>query len=281
MSYTPRTIAVIQAQIIANKNLQTNLSGLNSPSNVSYWKLFTYLQAVGINLLENILSLLQIEIEATVAKGVPGTSSWIRDQVLKFQYQVSPPQVVQINSDFTVSYPIPNPALFAITNCAIVPGNAGIISVKVATGTPPAAISGSVKTALISFLNTILPAGAVFQVISVAADTLRVDAEIFYNGQYTGNIQSAVEAALTDYMNDLPFNGVVKVSDIEKTILSVAGVTDVTFSQITATPNGGGGIDMVLASTENSRSYQTYAGYIINDGSNPFSSTLTYTVANN
>lgn len=281
MAFIPRTIAQIQAQIIASKEADSNLSGLTSTSQVSYWRLWVFIQAVAINLLEQIMAIFIGEVETIVASGVPGTAPWIRSEVLKFQYSATTPQVVEVNTtDFTIGYPTVDPTLQIISSCAVVPNLSGTIVVKAATGTTPAPLSSPQVTALGSYLTEILPAGAVFQIISANADTLRVDGTVYYNGQYTATIQASVEAALTAYMAALPFNGVVKVSDIERAILSVAGVTDVTFTLIRAKPDGGTNTDLVSASTELSRSYQTYAGYIVNDGTNPFSSTLTYLVAN-
>lgn len=275
-----RTIAVILNQIVEAKNAETELAGLTSTSQVAYWKLWAYVQAVAINLFEQILDLFKIEIEDLLASNVPGTVPWIVNQVEKFQYSATNPQVVQINNDFTVGYGTVDETLMIISNVAVVPKNNGQNDIKVATDDPPTQLSAPQVVALSAYLDDILPAGCLYQVVNAAADTLQVDAVVYFNGQYTGVIQANIEAALGVYMNALPFNGMIKVSDIEQAILAVDGVTDCTFSQITVVGDNGVTTDLVLASTEIVRQVQTYSGYVIEDAGNPFATTITYTVAN-
>lgn len=276
MAYTARTIAQIQAQIIVNKGLQTSLSGLTSTSKAAYWYLFTYITAVAISLLEQIWAILVNEIETDVSKAVPGTINWIQARVIDFQAG----NVIQLNTDFTLSYPDPQLPLI-ITSAAVTAGSTGALSVKVAKGgTTPTALSGGEITELTSYLSAILPAGQIPQIISSAADTLQVNAIVYYNGQYNSVISANVIAALNTYMTLLPFNGLVKVSDIEKTILGVTGVVDVTISQITITPTIGSVANLILASTLVARSYQTYSGYLTNAANpNDFPTTITFQVA--
>lgn len=275
MPYTPRTIAQIQSQIIFNKNADANLSVLNSTSQVSYWNLWTFITAMAISLLEQIMSIFIADVETVVSKAVPGTALWIQSEVFKFQAG----DVVSINSDFTIDYPIINVSNQIIKACAVVVSPSGAISVKVAKGSPLAPLSGGEVTELNSYLDTILPAGQTTGIISVAADLLQVNAIVYYNGQFNSVIQTNVNAALTDYLSIIPFNGLVKISDIEKVILGVQGVVDVTFSQITVTPFSGSPANLILASALVSRSAQTYSGYLVNDPGNLFSATITYSVA--
>ncbi len=271
MPYVPQTIAQIQANIIAQKQSQPALNGLTSTSKVAYWNLWTFIFAVASSLLQQIWAGLVDEIETDVAKAVPGTALWIQSEVLKFQDG----DVVQINSDFTISYPVIDTTKQIITAAAVVVGSSGSINVKVATGSPLAPISGTQLTELQAYLGAILPAGQVPNVISIAADTLQVNATIYYNGQFNSVIQANVIAALNSYMNLLPFNGLVRTSDIETTILSVDGVVDVSFTQITV-----GAIDLILASLILLRSTQTISGYLNNaTAPNDFANTLTFIVA--
>jgi hypothetical protein len=248
-----------------------------SPSNVAIWSNFLNTIATEIFTLEQLNNVFQTEIEATVAKAIPATAVWIKDEIMKFQY----PDVAQINPDFTVSYNAINAVLQIITAAAVIPSSSGLINIKAAKGSPRVPLSAPELTALKAYCEIFLPAGALTNIISVDADTLQINAEVFYNGQYAANIQADVIAALTAYMASLPFNGVVKNSDIETVILGVAGVTDVVLQQVTATPFGGSPIDLILGSLEQLRSYQTYSGSI-NNAAAPFdlATTLTFTISN-
>ena len=275
-----RTIAVIKAQILASVAADSDLAVLTSQSQTAYWRLWCYIQAVAINLFEQIIDLFTIEIETLIASNVPATVPWIRAEVLLFQYSAANPQVVQINDDFSVGYATVDETLQIISNCAVVPKNNGQIDIKVATDSPPTQLSAPQVVALSAYIDDILPAGALYNVVNAAADTLRIDGTIYYNGQYNGTIQADVEAALAIFMASLPFNGVIKVTDIIQALLDVAGVTDVNLSQITVVGDNGVTTNLILASTEVVRSVQTYSGYVIEDVGNPFSTTLTYAVAN-
>ena len=283
MAYTPRTIAQIQAQILAYKNAQSALSTLTSTSKTAYWNLWIFIQAVAINLLEQIMSIFMSDIEAVIAEQVPGTAPWIKQQVLNFQYG----DVVQINADFTIGYPAADTKALIVSQCSVATLTNGFINIKVATGTPPVPLDGSPGnsgpqvSALSSYLTTILPAGATFSITNQASDTLQVNAVIYYNAQYNTSIQENVIAALNTYSTSLPFNGIVKVTDIERTVLAVSGVTDVVISQITCV-GGGTTVNLVLGSTVLSREYQTVSGYLTN-ASSPYdyANTLSYVISNN
>lgn len=275
-----RTIAVIKAQILASVAADSDLAVLTSQSQTAYWRLWCYIQAVAINLLEQIIDLFTIEIEDLISSNVPATVPWIRAEVLLFQYSAANPQIVQINTDFSVGYATVDETLQIISNCAVVPKNNGQIDIKVATDSPPTQLSAPQVVALSAYIDDILPAGALYNVVNAAADTLRIDGTIYYNGQYNGTIQANVETALNTFMNSLPFNGVIKVTDIIQAILDVAGVTDVNLSQITVVGDNGVTTNLILASTEIIRNVQTYSGYVIEDAVNPFSTNIIYAVAN-
>ena len=280
-----RSVAVIQNQIRASLAGTPIAVLLNNTSMVSIYNLMIYVVSVGINLWEQLADNYVTTIEAIVANAVPGTPPWIQAQALLFQYNATTPDFVAVDPvTFAVEYPIPNPSDRIIGNCAVVVGPTGIVIIKVTTGTPPGPISSPEKTALTSYFNTILPAGQTFNIISVLADLLQINGNVYFNGQYGASIQANVIAALNTYiatfststLNGGSFNGIIKVTDIEKVILSVPGVTDWDCSQITATPTGGSPINLVLADQQLLRNYQTYSGYVANDPGNPFSSTLTF-----
>lgn len=280
MSYTPRPIAQIEAQIDNAVSSFPLLGPIAANiSNVSIFTNWIYVIAFAINALEQLWAILQDELETIIAQGVPGTAPWIQARTLAFEYG----NTIVINTDFTVSYVTPNTALQVVEQCAVIISN-GTAIVKVTgvagplDGSP--GTSGPECVALTTYLNTICPLVPI-QLINALADILQVNATIYYNGQSNVGIQALVIAALAAYMAALPFNGTVKLSDIEKVILAVPGVVDVTFSQVTATPNGGTPVNLVLANTVMSREYPAYAGYIVNDPANLFANTLTFVVSQN
>jgi len=278
MAFQARTIAQIQSQIIASKNANSDLSGLTSTSQVSYWNLWSFITAVAISLLEQIMVIFFSEITTIEGQSHGGTATWIQNEVLQFQY----PDVVQVNSDFSIGYATFNSALQIISNCAVTTTGNGQVVIKAITS--GGALTADEKTALNSYLQTILSPSQIYSVISQAADNMVVQGTVFYNGQYAAAIQSNVIAALQAYItkfstspyNGGSFNGVVKLSDIENVILSVPGIVDWQPLNVNVTPFGGASFPLMTNGTINSRLYQSYAGYIAE--SDAFS-LLTFTVS--
>ena len=290
MSFTPRTISQIQKQIISTKESLPDLDGLTSTSSVAYWNLMTFIQAVASNLNEQAMAVFLDEIESVVALSVPGTAPWIQNEVLKFQYNTSTPQVVEVKEDFTIGYATVIPADQIISNCAVIVSSTGVLNIKVTTGVPAAPLNASQLVALNSYLNTVLAAGQYINVVSQNPDELAVYGTVFYNGQYNAAIQANVIAALDAYILKFStsaqsggsFNGLVKLSDIENVILAVDGVVDWQPSQVTVTAFGSlAPVNLVLSNTIISRSALAYSGYLKNDSANPFSATLSFAVAQN
>ena len=265
MAYTPRSIAVIQAQLIAKASNYPLLAPiLPNSSKVSKWTNWTYIIAFCINSLEQIWAILQSDIENTVLIAAPETVQWIQAKSKLFQYNASVPQVVQINADYSISYPIINPQYQIVTQCAVIANGLGGLIIKVATGVPGslAAIGSTQLTAFTSYLNEILGADITFSAISKNADVLAITANIYFNGQFNGSITGDMNNAINNYLASIPFNGIVKVSDLMNAMRSVAGCTDVLLTTVSATPDGGGTTNLVSAQQVQAPEYQTYAGYI-------------------
>ena len=90
-----RTIATIQNQIIANKNADTNLSGLTSPSMSAVWLAWSFICAVAINLFEQLLDVFKTDLESNLPGSALANGAWIQNQVLNvFQYDATTPQAL-------------------------------------------------------------------------------------------------------------------------------------------------------------------------------------------
>lgn len=284
MSFTPRIWQLIQRQIKASIAADPILSSeLTSTSPVSHWNLWTMIQALTSNLNEQAQAIFIDEVDTIVSQAYPNTAPWIQSQILLFQYSITAPYLVAITNN-TVAYPSIVPSDQIISNCAVTVGLVGIITIKVTTGSPAGALNASQIIALKSYLINFLSPNQKYTLISTTADKLWIAGTIYYNGQLNGSIQGSVVTILNAYISTFStsqtsggsFNGVVKVSDIEKIILGVTGVTDWVPSQISITPAVGSQQDLVLANTIIERSFGTYSGYIQEDSGNPFSTTLTF-----
>ena len=298
-----RTIAVIQAQIVAYKNAQTALSGLTSPSQTAKYTTWIFIQAVAINLFEQLLDIFKADFETKVNASFTGSPSWVKDKVFKFQYDATTPQITQL-INFIPSYPIVDATKLIVTRCTVktLPNN--VVSVKVAQQEPPIALTAPQLASLTGYLSQggngtlsgygtgIGFAGVTFVPQSFTSDKLYLSAQIIYNGQYSSVIQTNVINAINLYLKNIPFDGLVRVVDLIGAILpdydngilinGVDGVIDLIITDLAIradTTPFTSKTYLVQSKLELLSSYPTYAGYIVGETTtlNTLTDTLTFT----
>lgn len=278
-----RSIATIKQILIDEKNSQSALSGLTSTSQTAIWNLWFFIVASCIAIFEQLQDKFKIDLETIAYNTPPNTPQWTREKIFKFQYNATTPQVAELNTTtFVVDYPIINTAFNIITRCAIVTENNLNVSVKVAKSSPPVALSGPEQTALEAYIETWGSVGIKYVVINQPSDKLEVVADIYYDSQYATVISINVEAAINNYMANLPFNGVISNQAIVDAIQATQGVQNVKLTRILVRRNSvayGAGVTLYnLASGVDAVKYQTYAGYVEEETTalHDFGTTLTY-----
>lgn len=257
-----------------------------SPSAVALWANFLDTIATEIFTLEQLNNDLETEIEGTIKGVTTPTDAWWRKQILLFQYNSSNPQVVQIDQvNFAPYYPTINESYRIIQEAAVITDSNNIVQIKVSKGAINGyVLSNSEATALNAYISTIAPSGIQWQIINVLPDQLCLTgAIVYYNGQFSDVIKVNVIAAINNYLLNLPFNGIVKISSIEDAIQAVSGVTDVTIPLVSARAAG---IGQTFANkTDFNRFWQTYSGQIIEEttAGHTFSdsASIQFVVANN
>lgn len=261
-----RTIEQIQASIITNIQSTPELSGL-SGSNRAIWRLFSYVVAVAILLLEQIMDVFKAENETKISSATPNTSNWLTSKVFQFQYSATNPQIVQLNN-LVASYPVIDASLQIISRCSVVTTLSNKVLIKVAKQEPPVALSSGELSALQGYINTIGVAGVTYNCISQDADRVYVNADIFYEGQYSATIQGTVVNAINTFLASLPFNGQLKISDLELAIRNTTGVNDVLIKDVKVRGESitfSNGTFLIQNKTTISRLFPTISGYIIEE----------------
>lgn len=272
-----RTIAQIKAQIIAEKNNQAALAGLTSTSSTAIYNLWAFIQAVCINLFEQLIDVKIEEIETTVYTAIVPSDQWVRQKALEFQYDATTPQVLQL-VNFVPSYPVVNPDLRIITRASVKTQGSKIVLVKVAKNEPPEALSAPELSAFQDYLSQggsptdpaigFGFAGVQMTARSTAPDKLYLAGTIYYSGRYSAVIQANVVSALEDYMSNLPFDGNISVLGITDKIQSVVGVVDMLFTDIAMRADAvafGSKTYLIQSSTQTLTSLPTYAGYVVEE----------------
>lgn len=224
-----RTIEEIQQAIINTKEADPVLSGLTSTSNVSVWRLWTYVVAVCQWVLENLFDAHREEVSGMLATQKPHTLQWYVTKAKQFQYGVA----LETGSD---SYPAPttDPSVGIIQYAAAVELT-NLVRLKVATigtGGVLSAISAPQLTAFEAYMRVIKDAGVRIQVTSGAADILQLALNIFYDplvldntgARLDGTSYTPVKDAVNALLSSLPFNGLFVINNLIAALQAIDGV---------------------------------------------------------
>jgi hypothetical protein len=260
-----RTIEQIQSSIISDIQAQPELAEANTNSRRGIWRLITFVQASAILLLEQIIDVFKEENEIKINSAIPATTSWITKKVFDFQYSATNPQVVQL-VDLVPSYPIVDSSLRIITRCSVVTTISGQVIIKSAKSEPPVALSNTELSSLQSYVNIIGVPGIKYTCFSSESDRVYIDVDIYYDGQYSTVISGTVQNTINTFLSKLPFNGQLKVSDLEFAIRNTIGVNDILFKNLKVRANSTTfetGTFLIQNNTVISRLFPTIAGYVV------------------
>jgi hypothetical protein len=280
MGYTPRTIAAIKQQIIDQIPNYPALAALSANlSQVAKYGLWAFISSVGINLLEQLFSVFQVEIENIVKYAPVGSEPWMQQKVLEFQYDATTPQILTL-VDFAPVYDPVDITKRIITRSSVKTAANNTVYVKVAKNDPPVALSAPELSALQSYLTdggdgTFAGRGrglgfAGINIIaqSFTSDKLFLSGTIYYNGQYSPTIQANVIDAINAYLSALPFDGSVSLLGITDAIQSVTGVNDLLLNDVAVRANTTPFLSKIFMrqnKTDILSIYPTYAGYVVEE----------------
>ena len=275
-----RSVEQINNEIIAKVESTAELSELTSSSRRSIWRLFAWVIAYIQSLFEQKTDLFKSEIETIVDYSVPNTASWLQQKAFKFQYDAVTPQVITL-VDLVPTYPIVNEDLQIVSRCSVKADLSNNVKIKVAKSEPPVALTSGERSALQDYINVIGCAGINYLVSSGTSDKLYIQADIYYQGQYSAIISDNVISAIENYLSQLPFDGQLLVSDLERTIRQTTGVKDVVLKNVRARANGtalSSASYLVQSNAVISRNWNTVAGYIVGEttASNTLADTLNF-----
>ena len=279
-----RTVGEIQQSIIDAKNADPVLNGLNSPSAVAIWRLWSRITAAEIETEEQLWDVFKAELEQIAREAVPGTADWLQKRVLEFQYDAGNPQVITV-IDGKATYPTIDEALRIVTRAAVKEQVNNRVLVKVAKDDGGGGLTPLVTAelnALISYLDKIGFVGIAIDTVSLLADRLRFEGEVFYSGEYVETtVKTNVIAAIKAYMDSVSvvnFNGVIVREQIIDAIQAVKGVTGV--DTLNVNIKGRANAVPLGSAVVIERTYETAAGYIIEEDTagNTFDDTITMTL---
>jgi len=266
-----RSISDIQTQI--NTELVAAFAAINITIDPTKWskrnmmRLFCYIFSVCTAYLEQLMDVLKLSLEKTASQSAAASGLWIQAQMFAFQYSSTDPQVLQLVGTIPV-YPLIDVTLRIITACAVKSTASNEVTIKVAKGNPFVKLSPSTELAAAQgYINQLGSAGINYTVVSLDSDKLYVNADIYYQGQYSAVISANVIAALNSFLQNLSitnFDGSLKMTDLENVIRNVTGVNDVVLLNVRGradTDSYSAGINLILNKQTQQRLWNTIAGY--------------------
>jgi hypothetical protein len=231
-----RTINEIQngmlTEIASNEVLSVRL---NSTSKVAIYRLFTYIVAGSIWVLEMLFDNHKKEIDTAIYEQKSGTPRWYRNMTLGFQFgfDLLEDSDKFDNTGFTADQ---IEASKIIKYCSVkesIESNRLTIKVAGESGEDLIPLEGTELIALKEFLAEIKYAGVKINVVNNPADKLLLNMAIYRdvlvideNGSSIINGGKPVEKAIHDYMKALPFDGELVLNDLVAKLRAVDGVNN-------------------------------------------------------
>lgn len=227
-----RTIEQIQAEIIAAKSADANLSALTSGSVTAIWRLITRVVAKAIVTMEVLFDSFKLDVDSAIATLKPHTARWYQQKALNFQYGYSlvDGQDYYDNSALTVDQIA---ASKIVSNAAVTdtPGQLVVKVNKTVSGvlTP---LATAEYNAVVSYLAEIKDAGIRISVLTFDADKLKLVIDCYYDpiilgptgARLDGSSNTPVKDAINNFLLTLPYNGVFVKAHLVDAIQAVDGV---------------------------------------------------------
>jgi hypothetical protein len=205
-----RTFVEIAQSIFDDKNSRSELYSLNSTSKAAIFRNWVFISANAQQSLEIIQDRFKSEIETIIASNAVGTPSWYVERIKEFQLGDDLSLVGNVYRYQTI-----DPSKQIVAACSFIENSGGTVTLKTAK------LNGVALTALLS-------------ITSLLADQLVVSGcTIYYDSIFDPDVvKTAVEGALQNFMNSLPFDGKLRLNDVIDVIQEVDGVEDVTITHL-------------------------------------------------
>lgn len=254
----------------SNQQLLNDLSSINK---VAIWRLFYWIFAYGLHIIDTLMDYHKSEIETIMNSKVPGTIQWLHHEIFKFQYGYN---LTWIDNKYQYTQYDANAQIIKYCSVSQV-GNQLRIKVAKDVNGMPSPLNINEYNALINYVEQIKFAGTNSVITSTQPDKLKLQATIKYNpqvlnnnGELLGNPTiKPVENAINSYLKSLTFDGKVVKNTLIDYIQKADGVVDVILIDLSATYGN-------LLYHQIDDEYQTDAGYIIIDTQNPLNQSINY-----
>jgi hypothetical protein len=226
-----RTVETIQNEIITQVQ-NTPQFGVLSTSKTAIWRLWTYIVASAIQLLESIFDNHKQDVTAALAKLKPHTTRWYQTKALSYQHGYALPDGEDSYDNLNLTDN--DIAIAKIVKYAAVIERGDKLEIKVAKAISgfPTVLDSTELAGFTNYVNDIKDAGVKVEVISATNDNLRLKLDIYYDGKVLdatgvrldGTDSASVQTAVKSFLNQLPFDGVFVLANLVDALQKVEGI---------------------------------------------------------
>lgn len=228
-----RTIDEIQQSMLDAIAADATLSGVaTSTSKVAMYRLFTRIVATCAWTVEVLFDTLRTEINDLLANLKPHTARWYANKSKAFQYGYDLAADSDIYDNTGLTEEQIDDSLI-VKYAAVVEGDDKVLRVKVAKeSTDLEPLDAGELAAFTEYMGRIKDAGVKLNIESNEADKLKMSLEIFYDPlilnsdgeRIDGSDPEPVQNAITEYLKNLPFNGIFVLAYLVDALQQVDGV---------------------------------------------------------
>jgi hypothetical protein len=224
--------------------------------------MWLYIVALAMHLHEVLWDAFKAEVEDIAARAIPGSKQWYADRAREYQHGASllfdPATYRYFYADTTSDAAIAQKIVTRVSVQEVFTSGFSGVRMKVAKSDPPEALDSTEETAFTFYMQRLRFAGVAMEVITRAADEVRVELAIYYDGTVPLNdIQTRVEDALNAFLAAIPFDGMLYKNKLIDALQSTSGIKDVEVLGLYARPDGGSFWVNVA------RAYQPVSGYYL------------------
>lgn len=266
-----RSIQTIFNAIIASKEANSALDGLDTTSVTSVYRQWAWITATVHYVIETMLDLFRVEMQVMLANLKPGSLLWYQAMCKAFQLG---DDLSWINGQW--AYALIDPAKQIIAQCSVSEGERGLV-IKIAklSGAEWVPLDAGELAAFTSYVSKMKFAGTKVVIVNSAANLLKISATVYYNplvlnqnGELIAGGSKPIVDAISQYLGALPFNGRLMITALTDAIQAASGVEDLQLTNVQQKNGASAYADIVV-------SHIPESGYFKIDPDNPLD--ITYT----
>jgi hypothetical protein len=250
------TIAEIFNQMVEEKKTLPSLDGLaepagadharnllnelNTESKVSIWRLFLWIPATAIWVFMQLLDKFKVDVNTLIAARTNyGHPLWYRDEALNYQHGY---QLLWRGSKYY--YQVNDESAKVVKFCATqLIDRTCVVKVAGADGSGNIVqLPSAQRVGLNAYLQKIVPAGARFELRSIAPDDLNLTVQAFYDPLVLSNNGSLLSdpsrfpltESVNNYLSNLKFNGEFSRTALVDAMQAATGIVDPILTASTA-----------------------------------------------